>query len=181
MDLKLNNPGEKYIIPGEKRLLKRPSDMSISDFESLLIEKLSSLKRERLVQRIKIVDESIVRHALLCIGEEKLRLENERQAELKRQAELERRAELEKQMLESQNAEVELPFADPIDEEDPSDFGLAPFNSEGWTPATKRFWEMWNNPIEKTIIRKKGLVPRPDGYKVGSTTEWIVYRSDECR
>ena len=170
---------EKYIIPGERELLERPSDMSISDFESLLIEKLSSLKRERLAQCIKMRDESIVRHILLYIGEEKLRVEKERRAELKRQAELERQAELDRQLLESRAAEVDLPFAGPTDEDDPYNFGLAPFNFEGWTPATKKFWDMWNSPIGKTIIRQVGLVPRPDGYKVGCAKEWIVYRSDK--
>ena len=170
---------EKYIIPGEKKLLERPSDMSASDFESLLIKKLSSLKRERLAQRIKMADESIVRHALLYIRENKLQVEKERQAELKHQAELKRQAELERQTLASQAAEKDLPFADPMHEDDPYNFGLAPFNVEGWTPATKKFWDIWNSPLGKTIIRQVGFVPRPDGYKVGCPTEWIVYRSAE--
>ena len=142
-----------YLIPGERELLRCPPDISTADFESLLIEKLSSLKQERLPQLLKRMDNIWVRYALLAVKWEK-------------QQEARRATKAAKEKARRASEKI--------------NFGLGHFNANGWAPATKTFWKHWHSPEMKTYIKREGFTPRPFGYEVGANTEWVVFRSEKC-
>lgn len=138
-----------YLVPGERELLRCPSDISTADFESLLIGELSSLKQERLPQLLKRRDNIWVQYALLAV---KWETQQEARRATKAAKEKARRAS------------------------EKINFGLGHLNADGWAPATKTFWKHWHSPMQ-TYIKREGFTPKPFGYEVGANTKWVVFRS----